>query len=324
VRIHHLSGKLKERFGWSLNWTESRTATLVDVNTDEGITGWGDGSYGGSRLLAHPELVIGRSPFEVEAIFDDMLAPAFAQFDRGEPTSAGLDVALWDIAGRALGKPVSALLGSRTAERVHPYCTCMYRRDWSGLAAGLAEEACEWAARGHRILKMKIGFGPELDIEIVRAVRRAIGPENGLAVDANCGYDDGTAFALGHELERLRLLWWEAPDLDTVGLTGGRRLAYMCSLNGVRLIPHNWGTHVRTAFALHWTSSFPQLGSWLAMFEFDRAESPFREAVVRQKIEMDPSDGTIAGPTSQGLGVHVIALESGTIEAACFGRFCFC
>lgn len=67
------------------------------------------------RLLALPELVIGRSPFEMEAIFDDLRAPAFAQFDRGEPTSAGL------------------------------------------------------------------------------------------AVDANCGYDDGTAVALGHELERLRL-----------------------------------------------------------------------------------------------------------------------
>lgn len=60
------------------------------------------------------------------------------------------------------------------------------------------------------------------------------------------------------------------------------------------------------------------------MFEFDQTGSPFRDAVIRQKIEMDPSDGTIAVPTGQGLGVHVIALESGTIEAACFGRFCSC
>ncbi|MCC7233708.1 MAG: mandelate racemase/muconate lactonizing enzyme family protein [Bryobacterales bacterium] len=352
VRIHRIEGKLKERFGWSLNWTGVRTATLVEVNTDEGITGWGDGNYGGERLLAYPELVIGRSPFEMEAIFDDLREPAAGQFDRGEPTSAGLDLALWDIAGRALGKPVSALLGNRISDRVRPYCTCMYRKDWSDPAASLAEEARGWVARGHRILKMKIGYGPELDVEVVRSVRQAIGPDTGLAVDANCGYDDGTAVALGHELERFNLLWWEEPiwahdlqgydrlrrllriplasgetmpadwiirnyvqprrvhivqpDLDTVGLTGGRRLAYMCALNGIRLIPHNWGTHIRTAAALHWMSSFPEVDSWPAMFEFDQTESPIREAVIRQKIEMDPSDGTIEVPTGPGLGVEVI------------------
>lgn len=352
VRIHKLAGKLKDRFGWSLNWADTRTATLVEVNTDEGITGWGDGSFGGERLLSHPELVIGRSPFEVEAIFDDLRAPAATQFDRGEPTSAGLDVALWDIVGRALGKPVSALLGRQISTRVHPYCTCMYRKDWPDPAAGLAEEAREWVAKGHRILKMKVGYGPEMDVEVVRAVREAIGPDIGLAVDANCAYDDGTAVALGREFERLNLLWWEEPiwaddlngydrlrrmlriplasgetmsadwilrnyvqprrvqiiqpDLDTVGLTGGRRLSYLCALNGIRLMPHNWGTHIRTAGELHWISSFPDVDSWPAMFEFDQTESPIREAVIRQKIEMDPRDGTIEVPTGPGLGVDVI------------------
>ena len=159
VRVHRLTGKLRERFGWSLDWTDKRTATLVEVNTNCGLTGWGDGSFGGERLLRHPELVIGRSPFEVEAIFDDLREPSAAQRDRGEPTSAGLDVALWDVVGKALGVSVSSLFGRRHTSRVAPYCTCMYRKDWPDPAQGLAEEALGWVAKGSTILKMKVGFG---------------------------------------------------------------------------------------------------------------------------------------------------------------------
>ena len=59
VNVHLLQAKLSRRFGWSLRWTETRSATLVEVTTDSGLTGWGDGNWGGDRLLAHPELVIG-------------------------------------------------------------------------------------------------------------------------------------------------------------------------------------------------------------------------------------------------------------------------
>ncbi len=352
VRVHKLRGKLRQRFGWSLNWTTTREATLVEVNTDSGLTGWGDGCFGGERLLRNPELVIGRSPFELEAIWDDLRPPAEAQRDRGEPSSAGLDAALWDIVGQALGRPIWSLFGRQHAPRVLPYCTCMYRKDWPDLAEGLAAEARGWAAKGFRVLKMKTGFGPEVDVEIVRAVRQAIGDGVGLAVDSNCAYDDGTALALGRRLEEFNLLWWEEPiwaddlngydrlrrllriplasgetmssdwllrhyiqprrvhilqpDLDTVGLTGGRKISYLCALNGMRVVPHNWGTHVRTAGELHWMSCFPDLDGWPPMFEFDQTENPVREAVIRQKIEMDPSDGRIPVPASPGLGVDVV------------------
>src|SRR5579864_9545098 len=95
VRVHKLAGSLKQRFGWSLNWTDRREATLVEVNTDAGLTGWGDGAYGGDLLLRNPELVIGRSPFEVEAIFDDLRLPPQHQQRTGQPWCGGLDVALW-------------------------------------------------------------------------------------------------------------------------------------------------------------------------------------------------------------------------------------
>jgi D-galactarolactone cycloisomerase len=352
VRIHRLTGKLRQRFGWSLNWTDTRTATLVEVNTGDGLTGWGDGGYGGDRLRLNPELVIGRSPFEVEAIYDDLRPPAQGQHDRGEPDSAGLDTALWDLIGQAAGQPISRLIGRRYRTRVQPYCTCMYRKDWPDLAVGLAEEARSWVAKGFRILKMKTGYGPDTDFEAVRAVRSAIGDGIGLAIDSNCAYDDGTAVALGRRLEQFNLLWWEEPiwaddlsgygrlrnalriplasgetmrldslirdyiaprrvdivqpDLDTVGITGARRISHLCALNRVRLIPHNWGTHVRTVGELHWMSTLPAIDGWPPMFEFDQTENPFRQAVVRQRIEMDPADQCIPVPTGPGLGVNIV------------------
>jgi D-galactarolactone cycloisomerase len=355
VSIHQLRAPLSRRFGWSLNWTSTRTATLVEVSTDAGLTGWGDGYWGGQRLIDHPELVIGRSPFAVEAIFDDLRPAAGHQTRRGEPTAGGLDQALWDLCGQATGQPVCDLLGPRHRSEVQPYLTALYRQDWPHLPEGLAEEALAWREQGWQRMKMKIGYDPVTDLAAVRAVRRALGEEIGLGVDANCAYDAGTALALGAQMEELNLLWWEEPlladdlagydrlsagiriplasgetmstdrlildyvqprrvailqpDLETVGLTGGRRLSQLCWLNRIRLVPHNWGTALRTAATLHWLAATPPLTPALAgaemLFEFDQTESPFRDAVVRESVRPERAGGAMAVPTGPGLGVHV-------------------
>ena len=354
VRLHKLVAPIKERFGWSLNWTTQRTVTLVEVVTDEGLIGWGDGGLY-DELQRRPEAVIGRSPFEVEAIFDELRTPPARQSRAGSQWAGGLDVALWDLIGQALGVPVSQLLGRRYRTRIEPYCTALYRKDWPDLAAGLAEEAREWKGLGFRSIKMKIGYGPEIDAAIVASVRDAIG-DTGLAVDSNCAYDAGTAIALGHRLEPFNLLWWEEPldaddlagyarlkdqitipiatgetlstdqlvsdyiqprlvdivqpEIEFVGLTGGRRLSYLCWLNHLRLVPHNWGTAIRTAAILHWMSTAPPLTEAIAappvIFELDCTENPFRDAVVRSPFRIDPSDGCIPVPTTPGLGIEVI------------------
>ena len=113
VNVHLLEGRLRRRFGWSLNWTDTRSATLVEVTTDAGLTGWGNGNWAGERLLHHPELLIGRSPFEVEAIFDDLRPEPAHQARVGGASAGGIDVALWDICAKARGRPVCDLLGRR-------------------------------------------------------------------------------------------------------------------------------------------------------------------------------------------------------------------
>lgn len=327
----------------------------MEVRTDAGLTGWGDGYYGGDTLRAHPELVIGRSPFEAEAIYDSLRPFGWKQARTGAPVCGGLDTALWDLQGQALGLPVSQLFGKVWRDRVEPYCTALYRKDWPDLAAGLAEEAVSWQRAGFRTVKMKVGYGPTIDVRNVAAVREAIGPHAGLAVDANCAYDAATAVALGRQLEAFDLLWWEEPvladnlagyrrlrealriplaggetydadrlaqdyvtprlvdilqpEVEIIGLTGARRLMHSCWLNDIRVIPHNWGTAVRTAAILHWMATCPPITEALAapppMFEFDQTESPFRDTVIAERIALG-DDGLVAVPTGPGLGITVI------------------
>ncbi|MEZ5399276.1 MAG: mandelate racemase/muconate lactonizing enzyme family protein [Bryobacteraceae bacterium] len=353
ILTHHLEAPLSERFGWSLDWTQTRRATLVEVRTDEGLVGWGEGLAG-----ANPHAALGRSPFELAAIFEESRPASTWQRRRGAPTGAGLDIALWDLAGKALGKPVCELLGPVYRTRVEAYCTALYRKDWPDLAVGLAEEARGWVARGYRRIKMKIGYDPATDERIVAAVRDAIGDGIGLGVDANCAYDAGTAIALARRLEAFDPMWWEEPliaddlegygrlrdatsiplaagetesadwlivhyvqpkivgilqpDLVWTGLTGFRQLSHLCWLNRIRLAPHNWGTAIRTAATLHAMATCPPLTEALEppplLFEFDRTESPFRDAVVGERLDIG-DDAAVAVPVGPGLGIDVLAGE---------------
>ena len=222
IRVHRLEAKLQRRFGWSLNWTEKRVGTLVEVETDSGLTGWGDGAVP-EAALAKLRSFIGRSPFEADAIFEELRAPGLLQGRPREPMFGSLDVALWDLQGQALGLPVCKLLGHVYRTEIRPYCTALYRVDSDDLPRALAEEAASWKAKGYTTMKMKIGFGPDLDIRCVEAVRKAIGDDTGLAVDSNCAYDAPTAIALGARLEPFNVKWWEEP-LDALDTEGYRRL----------------------------------------------------------------------------------------------------
>lgn len=355
VRTHVLRAPLKERFGWSLNWTDHRTVTLVEVTTDSGLTGWGEGASAESILTRDPGLVIGRSPFEVEQIYHALRVPGEWQRRPSAPLGPGLDIALWDLMGKALNLPVCCLFGTVYRDRVPVYLTALYRKDWPDLVAGLVAEAESWKAAGFRRMKAKIGYEPSLDVEIVRSLRQALGESIGLAVDSNCAYDVGTAVRLGRQLEEFNLLWWEEPiiaedtagyqrlqeslripmaagetgsadwlipsyiqsrcvdilqpDLEHVGLTGARVLTYLCWLNHIRLIPHNWGTALRTAATLQWMACCPPLTPAIqardVLFEFDQTENLLRDAVLETPIRFDPNDQSIPVPQGPGLGVTV-------------------
>jgi L-alanine-DL-glutamate epimerase-like enolase superfamily enzyme len=144
---------------------------------------------------------------------------------RGQGTSiaiSGVDIALHDLAGKALGVPVYRLLGGRYRERVRVYASYM-SRDLSPQA--YAERAAAAMEGGFSGVKIKIGErfsydskDPDEDEVLVRAVREAIGPKAELLVDANSGYSVHTAIKVGRMLERYGVFHFEEPipytDLD--------------------------------------------------------------------------------------------------------------
>lgn len=124
---------------------------------------------------------------------------------------SAVDIALWDLKGKAFGVAVSRLLGGRFRERVQAYATGLYSRPQADFAAELVEEARGYVAEGFRAVKLKVGLDPASDLHHARAVRGAIGPDVDLMVDANHAYDAATAIRLGREFERLDVCWFEEP-----------------------------------------------------------------------------------------------------------------
>jgi len=234
VKVHRLSQKLKEPMGYccapgGVLGMKIQGAGVVEVETDAGITGWGDGPWGAEALRKNRQLVIGRSPFDAEAIFDEIAEQSAAPFrspPREMASPGGLDVALWDIMGRALGVPVAQLFGKQRRKRAMPYASAGYRKDWKPLEAGFAEEIRHWTHDvGFHAAKVKTGYDPVTDVKVLQAVRKAIGEEIHLGIDSGTpgAYDSGTAVMLGRRLEELNLEFWEEP-INKYDLDGYRRL----------------------------------------------------------------------------------------------------
>ena len=165
---------------------------LVEVRTDEGVTGYGESIATPSAeaicsyLSLAADICIGRSPFEnarlmaeaYHALFElegTCSAPRFA----GQ-VLAGLEMALWDVMGKATGRPVHELLGGAVRDEVR-----YFGFPQGATAEELAIEAAGFAEAGCDVIYVKVGRGDELDVEIVAKVRDAIGPERRLRVDPN-------------------------------------------------------------------------------------------------------------------------------------------
>ncbi|MGH7320305.1 MAG: mandelate racemase/muconate lactonizing enzyme family protein [Candidatus Rokuibacteriota bacterium] len=123
--------------------------------------------------------VIGEDPFRIAHLVQRM----DTALDGVEEAKAGIEMALWDIVGKALNTPVYNLLGGKVRERVPLSYSVPF-----GEPGAMAEYALERAREGHRTIKVKVGNDPAIDIEAVRRVREAIGPERRLRVDANMAW----------------------------------------------------------------------------------------------------------------------------------------
>lgn len=218
VQAYSLRCPLPRSFGWSQGWVDHREAGVVKITTDAGLVGWGEGSADIGHLIPH---LIGQDPMDRAGIWERCFhsmynANNFVGF--GGSALSAIDIALWDLAGKATGLPVYQLLGGRVRDRVHVYATGLYYTE-DEFPDRLLDEARGYVAAGYQGMKTKIGgLTLEQDIRRVAAIRDAIGPDIKLMVDANLAYNASTATRIGRVLAELDVFWFEEPvnprDID--------------------------------------------------------------------------------------------------------------
>jgi L-rhamnonate dehydratase len=216
------TSKFRDALSAGQNWFGSVALSIVEVVTDDGIRGIG--SIGGFTSAGTEvvntylkPLAIGESPFNTELLWEKMYRSTVRFGRKGAVIAAisAVDIACWDIKGKALGQPVYNLLGGKTRERVPAYASRLYALDDLEL---LAEEAQGYVRNGFRTLKQRFGFGPADGVEgmkrneeLVRTVREAAGEEVDIAADAYMGWDYAYARAMEERLRPYRLAWIEEP-----------------------------------------------------------------------------------------------------------------
>lgn len=223
VSIYVLQAAVSKPFAFSQPGLVShRSALIVRLVTAAGLVGYGEGACFGFQpadasatvvrdVLA--PMVIGRRIGEQRVIYLEAFNRLRDFGATGSVTAAlsAMDIALWDLRGRALGCSVSTLLGGRFRERVQAYVTSFYSGDVGPQPEESAEQARRFVSEGYKALKLKVGFGLKHDELVVRSVREAIPDGVGLLVDANRGYDLGLARRLVSIAEAHDVLWLEEP-----------------------------------------------------------------------------------------------------------------
>ena len=197
---------------------------IVVLRTDDGLEGIGSVGVGnGSSLyiLEHSlkPIVIGANPFDVELLWEQMFRSTIYFGRKGTALEAisAVDIALWDLMGKATGQPVYNLLGGRTRESIRVYASRLYANE---NLDRLANEARAFVEQGFTALKQRFGYGPRdgaegmrKNLALVKTVRDAAGPDVELAADCYMGWDVPYAIRMICMLEDagMNLAWVEEP-----------------------------------------------------------------------------------------------------------------
>ncbi len=320
-------------------------STIVRVDTDSGITGYGEvcplgpfylpayaeGVRAGVKELA-PHL-LGSDPTQL-SVLNRMMDAAL----KGHPyVKTGIDMACWDILGKASGQPVCTLLGGRYGDDF-----VLYRAISQGTPDEMAENVAGYRGEGYRRFQLKVGANPEVDIERIRLVSELLEPSDKLIADANTGWlmheaarvvravDDvdvyieqpclsyeeclsirrrtSHPFVLDEVVDGLDMLMRGHADgaMDVVnikiskfgGLTKASLARDLCVSMGVAMtIEDSWGGDITTAAIAHLAHSTPT--------EFLFTATDFNSYVTVSTAKGAPQrvQGRMAASTSPGLGI---------------------
>ena len=230
VTSHVLQYDMPEELGYSQQYYAKRTAHLVEVETDAGITGWGECFGPGNIAIANKSIVerviqpmiLGDDPLDRDVIWHKIYNLMRDHGQKGMPLQSlsGVDIALWDIAGKVAGLPLHKLIGGahRTRVQAYGYGMMLKRESAADHRARFVDEAAAIKGMGFAAVKMKLGLGPRDDVKLAEAVREGVGPGFRFMADANHCYTTSDAFYVGRALDELDAYWFEEPvapeDLD--------------------------------------------------------------------------------------------------------------
>ncbi|WP_342825957.1 mandelate racemase/muconate lactonizing enzyme family protein [Candidatus Lucifugimonas marina] len=214
----------------------NRTFVFIQVDTDEGITGWGEittypGPVANGAIAAFVNQIgkwlVGENPEDIERIWAKIFRGMTYVGTRGATSAAisGIDIALWDIRGKALNQPVYKLLGGAVRDKIALYCHPPEPES----PEHITESVKEIVASGHRAFKMDpmmhnlhVGNASFLDgeisaeaenaaMDIVAAAREAAGPDIEILIDAHGMYNVPTAIRLANQMAEWDIFWFEEP-----------------------------------------------------------------------------------------------------------------
>lgn len=204
--------KLPRAIGVSIALMPSRRAVLVKITTDSGLVGWGETiDTGGTRAAIESKLkplLLGKNPLEHRKLWRELWG---ANFGDGRAV-AGVDLALHDVRGKALGQSVAEMYGGRVRDRVLAYAAAMNYTQGVEPEDQFPAEAAGLARQGFRALKIRTGrFEPRRDLAVLAKVREAVGPDIRLLTDGNGAFTLPAAVRFGRELEKLDFYCFEEP-----------------------------------------------------------------------------------------------------------------
>ena len=223
IKSHVLRYELENELGYSQQYYKHRTAHLVEIETDENITGWGECFGPGNIALANKfivekviqPLIKGENPTNKEYIWHKVYNSLRDSGQKGMPIQAlsGIDIALWDILSKKANLPLYQLLGGKCNNQipVYGYGMMLQEKPVEQLIELFQKEAKEIKEKNFKAMKMKIGIGPKNDLKLVKAVREAIGDDYKLMVDANHAYNLSDALKVGKGLDEMNIYWFEEP-----------------------------------------------------------------------------------------------------------------
>jgi L-rhamnonate dehydratase len=210
----------------------TQDTAIILIHTDEGITGMGEvdsaptvvkaiieAPRSHSVMTGLKEVLIGQDPFDTAGLWQRMYHASVYYGRRGVVIHAisGIDIALWDLKGKALNKPLTELLGGTTDAKVRAYASALFGKNGSETG----EKAARFKEMGYTAFKfgwMNFGFSEKTDRDHLEGIRKAVGPDAPVMVDVGWAYDSGgpqwdvtTALSRAHVLAEYGVYWMEEP-----------------------------------------------------------------------------------------------------------------